>query len=403
MRLHSLRPLVLLCLASGPLAAQKNVDPDTQDDPARIAAAGYSRVGAMEWADGHDTENIRAVMTGRPLCVVETEHFRVASALGARPLPANSVDREAIRAELRALATRLPGVDPKSRELDPWLLTHLYAHRCETLYAELAQRFGVTAADFPAAGAPRKPEHLGRGPHMGRRERHLLLMFETEGDLARYLQTYTDRTETRPVRHYFERSDCLGYVVCADAHRGVLRDEEHMHANVTFSVVLNLVDAFGDYDPDAFPLWLREGIAHWYRRRVHPEHNNFSHFDDDRADEFTEWQWGRKVRARVAFGVAPSFRRVRKWHDPAGLTLVEHAMMWSRVDHLFSLEAEGFGRFWRNVQANYYAGPRWEDEDRTAWHDAAFEAGWGLDAQEVDEGWKKFVVETYPAAKSPVP
>ena len=51
---------------------------------------------------------------------------------------------------------------------------------------------------------------------------------------------------------------------------------------------------------DRIPLWWRQGVAHWYRRRLNERQNDFTGLDPSRAHRFEEWDWKPKVRGRVA-------------------------------------------------------------------------------------------------------
>ena len=67
---------------------------------------------------------------------------------------------------------------------------HLFAHRLEALYADFAQRAGVDAAWL---------EQRDAGPHLGRDGKFVVLLFEQESHLGRYLRRFCDCRADRPV------------------------------------------------------------------------------------------------------------------------------------------------------------------------------------------------------------
>ena len=141
-----------------PLAAQEKqpkwkLDPYTKNKPEALKRAGYVSFGPFpcggKGAGVAQTTDIEKTIPYSQIRWIETAHFRIGVELPEWTVPMDPQTRAKIRGELERLATRLDGVDPKTRKLDPWLRAHLYAQRCEDLYAEFRTMAGVKDEDFP--------------------------------------------------------------------------------------------------------------------------------------------------------------------------------------------------------------------------------------------------------------
>lgn len=372
------------------------LDPYTKNDPAVFAKVGYEFIGEFDWAENHTTAQIMATMPGSKLLAIETKHFKIASALGPRDLPRDREIRKRTLAEIDELRKVLPSIPRRVRTLDPWLIAHLYAARMEKLYDEFSERLGVTADDFPAHKDVKvKTQRWGKGPYLGRPEKFTLLMLESEAQMVRYLQTYLDRGEHQPVRHHYIDTEGFGYIVAAECHRGVLQEESHMHANIVFGMIQNLLDGYRALDLEGMPVWFREGLAHWYRRRVDPRKNNFSSFDDTKADKFEAWQWYAKVFNRTTHGIDPPAIEIYRWENTTDLDVNQHAFIWSRVDYLMTLEPEKFAKFVNYIEEFPLFNKGYSPEQTLKWYDMAYQEAFGFDAAEFDRKWKDYVLATY--------
>jgi hypothetical protein len=388
--------------AAGPAAAQKEgkppelpppVDPYTGGEREALDRAGYVSFGPFQFGDGHSSAKVEEVL-GFPLVWVETAHFKLGSSLEKYPLKdAEPDEREKLRDELARLREKLPAVKTKPRELDSWLRLHLFAMRLEELYADFAGRFAA-GVEFPAAGA--EPGNLGRGPYLGQPDKFSVLLFERESTYGRFSAHFLGQTLRVPIRHNFHTTGSLFYGMCVDPLEGGYASDTAVHCSVVAGVVHNLVDGFRYYGHDP-PLWWREGLGHFYSRRIHGRWNVFTGKDDGRIEDEDAWEWEPRVHGRVKFGVFPAWAEMLAWSDPAVLTRADHMIAWSRIEYLLGREGTGAAAFMMAVKEPRTPGTRPAPETVLERQRQALAAAWGATPEELEQAWVKHVLERYPA------
>ncbi|MCC6784617.1 MAG: hypothetical protein IT457_17360 [Planctomycetes bacterium] len=318
-----------------------------QDEAKAFAKLGYERVGRMSFGDGHDTPRIQEDLGKLPLIFIETAHFRLCCNLPAQDLPKEKADRARLQKELERLGAKLPRLRPKAlRELDPWLRAHLFAQRLEELYAEVATLLDVRDEQFPPASetfyfrgdAPPRWQDpwLGRGPYLGNKGKFLVLLFAKSSSCGRYLSTFTKAKPDAPSRWYFEGCDSFVFATAVDFGEGAFRTDLAMHAHVTHNLVHCLLDAYKGYSY-VVPVWWKEGLAHWFRRRLSDEHNNFEAIKDQEKRAYTVFDWDERVRMRASHGLVRPLREIWESEQCTDFDLVDHMACWSRIE--FLLEA----------------------------------------------------------------
>ncbi len=305
--------------------------------------------------------------------------------------------------ELERLAKKLPRLRPKSlRELDPWLRAHLHAQRLEELYAEVRELCGVTDDSFPPEGqtfyfrgdAP--PQYRdpwrGRGPHLGNKGKFLVLLLGKQSTCGRYLSTFTGAKPDAPSRWYFEASDSFVFATAIDFGEGAFRSDLALHAHVTHNVVHCLLDAYKGYSYTV-PVWWKEGLAHWFRRQLTEEHNNFEAIKAADKRAFTEFDWEEKVRMRAAHGLIRPLREVMVESTCQDFDLVDHMACWSRIEFLRSgFPREKLAQFLDLVKGQVdqrgNAATRDQLLDRQR---EALQTAFGLDPDALDERWQAWL------------
>ncbi len=178
-----------LCVVALPGQRRRDkwkVDPYTDNDPKRMAKAGYVNYGPFEFGslgvDMVPSTSIAETLSYAEIIWMETEHFRFAIELPKWQVPTEAATKKKLRAELTELKKVLPKINPKTRRLDPWLRAHLTAYRMEKLYDETMALFGVTDASFPQDPknviVDAKKTYMGYGPYLGMRGKYLVLVVE---------------------------------------------------------------------------------------------------------------------------------------------------------------------------------------------------------------------------------
>lgn len=408
------RAACVLCAAAlGALAAvapaqdklpKWKLDPYTKNKPEALQKAGYVSYGPFQFGNlgAESIENTKVAdhLAYVQILWVETAHFRIGTNLPTWPVPEDPETKAKIRAELTRLAEKIPGINPKTRRLDPWLRLHLFAQRCEDLYAEFSELAGVKDADFPPD--PDKliiqpgVRYMGQGPYLGMKQKYLLLLLEKEGPYKDYMKNFLGRDSKFGQRWHFKDVGSLIYTVSTEAHDGHLKHDTALHCDVAFNVSQNLLDGFRHYSYE-LPVWLKEGIGHWFNRRVHPKWNSFDQNEGSPADMRDLEGWAPYCRGMLgSTGKFAPFSEVYTWRDFGQITFNDHVAIWSRIDFLMSMGPER----WRNflfamkgrVDENWIA----DQHDLVGATRDALQQAYGFSVLQFDDKWSEWVKANYP-------
>jgi hypothetical protein len=381
------------------------IDPYTKNDPEALQEAGYVGFGPFEFgnlgANPVQNTHIDKFLHYVQILWVETKHFRIGTNLPRMAVPQDAEVRAKLRAELERLQQKIPRVDPKTRVLDPWLRTHLFAQRVEDVYAEFCRLAGVKDEDFPPTpdGAVILPDkrYMGQGPYLGMNNKYLLFLVEKEGTYKDYLKSYIGRDSKYGQRWHCKDVGSLLFAVSTDSDGGRLRDDTALHCHVAFNVSQNLVDGFRHYSYD-LPVWIREGLGHWFERRVSPKWNSFDQNEGSPADMKTLWRWEPYCRNLVVTGgkFAP-FAEAYTWRDFGSITFNDHVAIWSRIDWLLSKEQERWQKFLFAVKGRVDANWRPNQEDLVGAVRDALQEAYGVSPLDFDQKWGEWVRQAYPA------
>lgn len=401
----------LLVAVSMPVAAQGKpklprwrIDPHTGNDPKLMAKAGYVSYGPFAFGERGPnpatTEDIDKHLDYERFLWVETAHFKIGSALPESNVPLEPAIRDKIRGELTELAEKLPKVNPKTRTLNPWLRLHLLALRCEKSYRAFQDMLGVTDADFPAkkedvvVGSGR---FMGFGKYLGMQEKYLLLVTEKGATCQDYLKSFIGRDTTFGQRWHFINTGALMYTVGTTMEDGRLKDDTALHAHLEHCLVHNFIDGYRSYSYDT-PVWITEGLAHWFERRISERFNSFCRDEGAAHNPSAKWNWKPDVRGAVTAGKFRSFSETMAWRQYSAINWPDNEFLWSRWDYLLTTQPEKFRDFMLQVKGR--VDPKtWavDQSDIVAACREALRTAYGLTPLTLDDKWAEWVKTTYPS------
>lgn len=403
--LLSIACVAVLCV---PALAQKTtvprwrIDPYTKNDPELLKKLGYVSYGPFEFGQrGRDqttSEQIDKALHPSEILWVETAHFRIGLDLDPFAVPFESETGQKLRSELTRLNKVLRKVNPKTRTLDPWLRLHLIAMRMEDLYREFLELVGVDEAEFPREVSDviiGQGRYLGYGPYLGMQNKYLILVTEKSGPYKSYMESFIGKSGFVGQRWHFIETGSLFYGVAIDLEEEDLRDDTNLHANLVFNVAHNLIDGFRHYSYD-LPVWITEGLGHWFERRVTPHYATFSMNESALADKRPLSRWEDETRKLIAAGKGAPFSEMYTWRDYSQIKFRDHVLMWSRWDFLMSLGREKFAEFMFQVKGRI--DPNTWATDQTDLVGATREAlrtTYNLTPLTLDEKWKEWVAQNY--------
>ncbi|HEX9794369.1 MAG TPA: hypothetical protein VGC54_10340 [Planctomycetota bacterium] len=380
-------------------AAKPDEDPYTKGDRTAMERAGIVSFGPFPFGDGHSTRRVDEVLGGERVRWIETAHFRIGSTLPEYRIPRAREQRDKIRAELERLAEKLPEVDPKTRKLDPWLRLHLIALRAEEFYSEFQDWLGVTDADFPdAAPTTIGADFMGLGPYLGQPSKYGILLTAKASSHGRYGVAFLGGTLESAKRHNYSKTGTILLATSTELFDGILSDDTVLHAHLIFNLSQNLLNGYRFYSHD-LPLWIPEGLGHWFARRVTEDHNDFTLAPGEDGDLRSEGNWAPRVRARVRHKYFPTAAEMQLWSQPGELSFADHMLLWSRWDFLMSRGKQPFAQFARRSSEPFLdtGGVPAAPEAVRARVEAALQEAWGFDLAGFDAEWSAWVLENYPA------
>jgi hypothetical protein len=411
-RMRTVLPWLLLALTgAAPALAQKGdkpakwrIDPYTKNDPAAMAKAGYVSFGPFPFgsiADKPvDSSQVDASLEYIQILWVETKHFRIGLNLPAWPVPLDPETRGKIRKELEELQKVLPGVNPKTRTLDPWLRLHLTAMRMEKLYTETSALFGVKDEDFPADPAKVVVQpgarYMGYGPFMGMKDKFLVFVVEKLGPYQQYMKAYIGRDTKYPQRWHFKEISSLLIGLATESDRFPLKHDTALHCALAFNVGQNLLDGFRYYSYD-LPVWIREGFGHWNSRRISGDWPSFDQNEGSIADMKDIDRWAPYCRGLLGTDKITPFPEAAAWRDFGNIKFDDHVAVWSRIDWLISQGPEKWQKFIFGVKGRVDANWAPDQTDLVGATREALQQAYGVSFLDFDRKWSEWVKAHYPA------
>lgn len=392
---------LLLCL---PALGQKLNDRDkpanhpvnciyTGGDTEMLAKLGIVSIGGFEFGMEETTEELDGFLLATDVRWVETAHFKLGFALG--PYRVAQKDKARLRAEIGEIAKVWPEVDPKMRTVDPWMRAYLFAVRLEKLYGTMQELLGVEDADFPDGTKvwDTTGKYMGHGPYLGQKHKYEVLILPSRQSSQDYIRNYFGLRHDRTQRWNMIEKETMQVVIPAADH---LRDDKALHGHVVFNVTQMLVNGYRYYSYD-MPVWLLEGMAHYYEREISPEFNSFDSSEGALAEVVNKDNWRPEVRKLVMKEEAPSMARLVGLQDFAGMKREDHLATWSMIDYLES-EHPGF----LGTLIDRLAGLLNDQfiPDKTGMpdeHRAAFKEDLKKSYSQFDRAWREWVLETYPS------
>lgn len=379
------------------------IDPFTKNEPQAMAKAGYLNFGPFQFGNVADkptqSKEIEDFLEYIQILWIETPHFRMGINLPEWSVPQEPATVKKVRRELEELQAKLPGINPKSRTLSPWLRAHLTAHRLEKLYAETQQLFGVKDADFPAdpskvvsnAGA----RYMGYGPYLGMKDKYLVLVFDKAGPYQAYAKKFIGRDTKMPQRWHFKEISSIVIALACESEQFPLKHDTALHCALAFNVSHNLLDGFRYYAYD-LPVWIREGFGHWNCRRIDPKWPNFDQNEGSLADMKLVENWGLHVRGLISSGKVTPFPEAAAWRDFGAIKFEDHCAVWSRIDFLIAQGPEKWQKFLFGVKGRIDANWNPDQTDLVGATREALQQAYGLTFLDFDKKWTEWTKTAYP-------
>lgn len=348
---------------------------------------------------------------------IETEHFRIGSALESWRVPIK--EKKSYLQELTQFSKLFPDINPQTKKLDPWMRLHLMAWRVENLYEEMMTMFGWD--EDPFAKLPKEstfidaaqgdwteilkkewlehqgrqdglPQWLGLGRYFGMPMKYEILILEDEKPFSILKKEYIGVLDPLPQRwHNSWRpqgvnpvSRSLWYGISTKVDK--ITHDQHVHNALLHNTAINILDGYMLYLLEA-PMWLRVGIGHYYSKR---NDLRFNFYDlDEGAIEFSEdaEKWYPLVRKMVSRGDSKGFAKLGQSRNFGDLNFDDHLEAWSKVCFLYSSQPSAFGKWVRLLKTNQN-----RTNNLTAQREALKEAfNWTF--SQADTAWETWVME----------
>jgi len=363
--------------------------PYCMGDPELMAAAGIVSHGGFEFGKT-DTAGVDETLFADAIWI-ETAHFEIGFALGFHKV--NAKEKRKLLAELTRLSAVLPEVSPKTKQLDPWLRTHLYAQRCEDLWRDFTKLLEVEDKDFPPPGPwMRQGKYMGIGPFLGQKGKYEVLILPSEASSLGYLKEQFGLLIKLTQRWNVIDRDTLALVT--HTGQGSLRVDQGMHGHVVFNLVISMLDGYKHYSYE-LPIWLREGLAHWFERNLNPEFNSFDSSEGAVADTTSKSKWEPPTKKLAKSDKAPRMASLMAMKGFSELELEHHYTTWSMIDYL-TKEHPGFvAKLLDGIKGLVDEQGVDNGSPLPEVHRQLFKDELGMSYAQFDKAWREWVAATY--------
>ena len=364
-------------------------DPYTEGDPEVWKEIGIVSMGGFDFGES----NTKTIDEQLPMCEIlwlETAHFKIGFALGSYKVPQKEKDK--ILGELTLLSETLPNLKPKQKTLDPWLRLHLYGQRAEQLYQRFLDLVQVEESVFPDGSKPwdTTGTYWGEGPYLGEKSKYEILILPSESAHLTYLGDNFGLGNKRTQRWNIVNRQAI--TVTIHEKQGSLKTDTAMHAHVAFNLGHNFLDGFKFYAYDS-PIWLREGLGHFFEREISPKYNTFDG-DEGSVPEMTKKSdWQSEVVKLVRTGKAPRMAEMIRFNNYGELELDHHFTTWSMVEFLATAHPTKFADLIKGLKGITDEQGYSDGSDLPGKQRDLFKSLFGWTFAQFDEAWAAWVLE----------
>ena len=392
-----MRPILALSLLvplAAPLAAQK-VKPPRNDpancpwchgDPALMEVAGIVSHGGFEFAaPPTDTTAVDQFFGGKDIYWIESAHFELGLCVGAHKVGPDESKR--VRAELTELSEVLPEVNPKERVLEPFMRTHLYAHRVEKMWARFLELMHVKESDFPDGRTQwdMTTPYWGEGSYVGMKSKFELLVLPTASDQVGFLMQQFGLSIRRTQRwHDLVRGSMI---VVTNVSENELLEDQRIYGHVVFNLSINLLDGFKHYSYET-PCWLREGLGHFMEREINPRFNTYDASEGSLGVKVNKEDWDGEVKQLIAGGKAPRVAEMSQLKTYAEFEMRHHYASWSMTKFMVTTNPQGYACLNGKIHGRKRADGFPAAEELLDAQRAAFPECFGMNYAQFDEAWR---------------
>lgn len=257
------------------------------------------------------------------------------------------------------VAWEIESMKVDKRRLDQHELAHLHLDRFETLYTDYCEVLHCAENDF--SGKTR------------------VFVWALPNDQENGSRVFCGNEGERGVK--LMGPDPV-FSVCGS--RQYYRGDEELHRSLIHNVTHLL---FSSQHPALWignrkGGWADEGLAHWFEDRYFEVCDNYCYQEQNTNQDFKGGVWRPAVRKMVGKDEFPPVGEMFEQNTDT-LTLEQHAVAFSYVDYLLTLDGAEANRMFRLMRS------------RTATRDALREV-FALSPIEFEEAWSAWVLETYP-------
>lgn len=360
-------------------------------DTALMEAAGIVSFGGFPFGKkGNDTAKVDAFLPEAEIRWIETPHFKIGFALG--PTKVKLEDKKKVIAELTRLSKVLPKVEPEMAILDPWLRLHMYAQRCEDIYARFLQIVNGTQESFSDGSGSWSGSYRGEGPYLGQKSKYEVLILPNEAMHVAFLVENAGLHIRKTQRWHYVETGAIAVMI--HATQGNLRQDPALHGHVAFNLVQNLFDGLNHYSYDT-PVWIHEGLAHVLEREIDPNNNSFDGGEGAVAEMTSKGDWKPEVLKLLGSLKAPRMAELMQLKNYGELKLPHHFTTWSMTEFLMKTKPEEFARFLWSMKQCYGPDGLPSGENFPEWHRKKFKEILGWNYPEFDDAWRSWAMTVY--------
>ncbi|MFT5051278.1 MAG: hypothetical protein ACI8QZ_002689 [Chlamydiales bacterium] len=367
--------------------------PYCKGDPDLMRAAGVVSHGGFEVART-TTAGVDEMFPETDVRWIESRHFEIGIGIGTYKV--SQKERDKFRAELTQLAKVLPAVDPKEKNIDPWLRAHLYVQRMEELWERILKILQVDERAFPDGRRPwdMTTPYRGEGPYLGQKGKYEILVWPSEGIHYEFLNEQFGLRLRRTQRYNVIERDSL--ILLAHIQQEGLRYDEALHGHLAFNMTIQFLDGYKHYSYDS-PVWMLEGMAHWIERSINPNFNSFDASEGGAAHSSRKTNWEGPTRKIAASSKAISLAQLVALRRYADFELAHHYTCWSMIDFLMREHPDFLAELWAGMKGITDQTGVADGSELKNVHRGLFKSGMSMSYAQFDTAWRNWVAETYSA------